>query len=230
MLFISSRKNKTVIKHSYLNSFYFHVNVSIGIVQKIEFEIQCWVACSTPPQAGLRVVLGEDRIWNVQPSKRREKWFWTTRLCVCLSSSFVGCVREICVKNTKYSHKLFVQVLVAERTVSNRTCDSDLLDITSKNEHEVCQKGLWLIMKSLMGDVCGAVNATRTIASISRTSTTTLGDINNSHGEPWERSGRRRLSALNAKKPRKTHLFWLQKPRASKKTKIKTRRVNYLRS
>jgi len=26
----------------------------------------------------------EDRIWDVQPSKRREKWFWTIRLCVCL--------------------------------------------------------------------------------------------------------------------------------------------------
>jgi len=45
----------------------------------------------------------------------------------------------------------------------------------------------------LMGDVCSAVNARRTITSITRTSTTNVGDINNSHGEPWERSGRRRL-------------------------------------
>jgi len=27
----------------------------------------------------------KDRNWDVQPSKRREKWFWTIRLCVCLS-------------------------------------------------------------------------------------------------------------------------------------------------
>ena len=26
-----------------------------------------------------------DRIWDVQPSKCREKWFWTLRLCVCMS-------------------------------------------------------------------------------------------------------------------------------------------------
>jgi len=43
--------------------------------------------------------LKEDRIWDVQPSKRRdmreyshgrEKWFWTVRLCVsvCLAIAF----------------------------------------------------------------------------------------------------------------------------------------------
>jgi len=48
------------------NYFYFHVNGSIGIVQKIDFEIRPDLGC-------------------VQPPKRREKWFCTIRLCVCLS-------------------------------------------------------------------------------------------------------------------------------------------------
>jgi len=53
-----------------LSNYYFHVNESIGIVQKID--------------------------WDVQPSKRREKWFWTIRLCVCLSvrlSDHLSCCR-----------------------------------------------------------------------------------------------------------------------------------------
>jgi len=40
---------------------------SVGIVQKIEFEISPILGCI------------------VQPSKRREKWFWTIRRFVCLS-------------------------------------------------------------------------------------------------------------------------------------------------
>jgi len=53
---------------------YFHVNGSIGIVQKIDFEIRP----------------------DVQHSKRQEKWFWTIRLCVCLSvrpSDRLSCYR-----------------------------------------------------------------------------------------------------------------------------------------
>jgi len=55
---------------SRFRQFYFHVNGSIGIVQTIESEIR--------PDLG-------------QPSKRREKCFWTTRLCVfvCLGVAFV---------------------------------------------------------------------------------------------------------------------------------------------
>jgi len=50
-----------------MRNYYFHVNGSIGIVQKIDFEIRLDLGCT------------------VQPPKRREKWFWTIRLCVCLS-------------------------------------------------------------------------------------------------------------------------------------------------
>jgi len=72
-------------------------------------------------------------------------------------------------------------------------------------------------MKSLIGDVCSAVNGRRTIASITRTSTTNVRDINNSHGEPWERSGIRKLCALNAKKPSKTHLLFCSKNQEQQK-------------
>jgi len=51
-------------------------HVSDGIVQKIEFEIRPNLGCT------------------VQPSKRREKWFRTIRLCVrlsiCLAVAFLA--------------------------------------------------------------------------------------------------------------------------------------------
>ena len=53
--------------------FYFHVNGSIGIVQKNR----------------LRDKTG---FGDVQPPKRREKWFWTIRLWVCLSVLLSVCL------------------------------------------------------------------------------------------------------------------------------------------
>jgi len=47
-------------------NYYFHINGSVGIVKKIEFDIRPDLGCT------------------VQPSKRREKWIWTTRLRVCV--------------------------------------------------------------------------------------------------------------------------------------------------
>jgi len=56
MYVIMRRKLTFMNEECFLPSFYFHVNGSIGIVQKIEFEIRPDLGCTTP-ETSRKVVL-----------------------------------------------------------------------------------------------------------------------------------------------------------------------------
>jgi len=93
--------------------FYFHVNGSIGIVQKIEFKIRLDLGCT------------------VQPSKRREKWFRTTRLWVCLSVCLSVCMSaclSICLSSC----------LSGSLSVCLCVCLSECLSVILSVCHSVC--------------------------------------------------------------------------------------------